>query len=434
MHLKKLALSALCFASVLIGQTTGPTVRFVTLYGNIDVVLTPSVAPLTVANFLNYVNTGAYVNTIIHRSVSGFVIQGGGYQYVAGAPVATAANPAVQNEFNVSNTRGTIAMALPSNSPNGATNQWFFNLANNGSQLDGQSFTVFGHIANSTGLSVMDRIAALPVADLSTAYGADFSTVPTGGNSFVVVSAIVPVPSLTANGFQSAASFAESALTGISPGEFLVIYGQSLGPANLTTLTVTNGLVDKTLAGTQVLFNGKAVPVIYTSTGQVSVIAPYSISSLETVNITVTNQGVPSTALVFQVKPANPAIFTLNSSGTGDGAIVRLDGSIVKAASPALVGDILVLYGQGYGATTDATSLPDGMIVGSLLPVPADPITLLFIDGQKVDTLYFGGAPSLVNGVLQVNFKVPTLTPGSHQIQLQVGDRKSPSGVTLQTK
>jgi len=401
-----------------------------------DVLLTPSVAPATVANFLAYMNAGSYNNSIFHRSVPGFVIQGGGYQLVNALPVAIPQNAPVVNEFNVTNSRGTIAMAKLDGNPNSATNQWFFNLTNNGAQLDGQNggFTVFGHIINNNGLTIMDRIASLPVGDFSSSYGSDFNTLPHSGTNFVQVISVLPIPTITAPGFQSAASFASTSLTGIAPGEFLAIYGQTLGPADLTTLALANGAATTTLGGTQVLFNGTPAPIVYTSSGQVSVIAPYNISDFETINVTVVYQGVQSNTLVFPVKTANPAIFTLNSSGSGDGAIVRLDGSIVNAAKPASVGDILLLFGEGYGAATPSTSLPDGTIVGSKLPVPADPTTWLLIDGQKVDTLYFGGAPSLVNGVLQVNFKVPSLAPGVHQIQLQVGDRKSPTGVTLVTK
>jgi uncharacterized protein (TIGR03437 family) len=82
----------------------------------------------------------------------------------------------------------------------------------------------------------------------------------------------------------------------------------------------------------------------------------------------------------------------------------------------------------------------DGTVVTTKLPVPATPLTVL-IDGQALSSsniLYSGGAPDLINGVLQVNFTVPQLNPGSHQIQLQSGSgasaRTSPMGVTLQTK
>ena len=106
--------------------------------------------------------------------------------------------------------------------------------------------------------------------------------------------------------------------------------------------------------------------------------------------------------------------------------------------APASVGDVLILFAEGYGAATAATALPDGTIVTSKLPVPAAAVTVL-IDGQPLSSgniLYLGGAPDLINGVLQVNFTVPQLAPGSHQIQLQVGSpaRTSPTAVTLATK
>ena len=426
-------------------QTSNPTYRFNTNLGNIDVVLTPNVAPLTVANFLSYVNAGYYNGTIFHRLVNGFVVQGGGYQYVPSGTSTVVAIPqsaAIANEFSgVTNATGTIAMALVSGNINSATSEWFFNLANNGTNanaLDSQDFTVFGQ-TNAAGIAVLNKINLLTAQDLSSVYGADFTTCPLTGNTFLVVNSILPVPTFTSASVESGASFASSSLTGISPGEIVTIFGQGLGPATLTTLTVgSNGVVTNSLAGTQVLFNGVAAPVIYTSAGQISVVAPYSISTLPTVAVTVSYNGIaPASALNFPVKAANPAIFTLNSSGTGDGVIVKYTGatySVISATTPASVGDVLTLFGEGYGAATTATAVPDGTIITTKLPVPADPTTLLLIDGQAVSTSYYGGAPYLINGVLQVNFTVPQIAAGKHQIQLQVGSRTSPTGVTLQTK
>ena len=407
-----------------------PTYRFHTNVGDIDVLLTPDVAPLTVANFLAYVNAGAYVNSIFHRSVPGFIIQAGGYQLQSGTPVPTPQNPPVQNEFNVTNARGTIAMAKLGTDPNSATSQWFFNLANNGANLDNQDggFTVFGHITNSAGLAIMDRIGNYPTYNLDN--GA-FSATPLNNGNLLLVTSIVPLPTTSAAGFLSAASFASTSVNGISPGELLTIYGTNLGPAQTTTLTVANGVAANLLAGTQVLFNSTPGTMIFTSNGQLSVIAPYNLTGKTSVTVGVIYQGTESATLAFPVVAANPAIFTLNSSGKGDGAIVRLDGSDVTTMNPASVGDTLVLFGEGYGATTPA--LPDGTIVGTTLPMPSGAFQLL-IDGQPVPTLYVGGAPSLVNGVLQVNFVVPQLNAGSHSIQMQVGTRTSPAGVNLQTR
>lgn len=152
-------------------------VRFNTNLGNIDVELLPNAAPLNVANFLTYVDSGAYTNSFIHRSVPGFVIQGGGYYYQAPYAYAIPANAPVVNEFKVSNTRGTLAMAKTSDGPDTATNQWFFNEVDNSANLDNQNggFTVFGMIATSSGLSVMDQISTLSIYTLGSA---PFDSVP----------------------------------------------------------------------------------------------------------------------------------------------------------------------------------------------------------------------------------------------------------------
>jgi cyclophilin family peptidyl-prolyl cis-trans isomerase len=168
-------------------KTGAPSARFSTVEGNIDVTLDTANTPLTYANFLSYANTGKYDFTFIHRSVSSFIIQGGGFN--ASLTNNTAAGlgevvpgPSVKNEFHTSNTRGTIAMAkipatdsqgnpIPGGGPDSATDQWFFNEGDNSSNLDGQNggFTVFGTIKNASGLAVMDAIGALPIKDLSAA-------------------------------------------------------------------------------------------------------------------------------------------------------------------------------------------------------------------------------------------------------------------------
>jgi uncharacterized protein (TIGR03437 family) len=421
----------LAFAASLVAQTA-PQVRFKTNIGDIDVTLLPDAAPATVANFLNYVNKGAYASSIIHRSVPGFVIQGGGFHLVDGVPTPIAEDAAVTNEFKVSNTRGTIAMAKLDGNPNSATNQWFFNLVDNSGNLDSTNggFTVFGKVTSSGGLTTMDRIAGLPIQNL----GAPLDTVPYSGVSYVTVNNIYYIPQATAAAVQSAASFVSST-GGVAPGEFLVFYGINLGPADLTTLNLdSQGKVTTFLGGTRVLFNGTPAPLIYTSSGQVSAVAPQNLAGRRTVSVVIEYQGIQSAGLTLPVIDWNPAIFTLNASGKGDGAIQRFPNyDVITPANAAKPGDTLILYGEGYGDTVVGTSVPDGTIVGSQLPVPAAEVKLL-IDGVERPTIYAGGAPGIVSGVLQVNFVVPQLAAGTHEIQLQIGDKKSPAGVTLQVR
>jgi len=152
--------------------------------GEINIVLfdqTGEGAPITVDNFVNYVNRGSYVNSIIHRSVRSFVIQGGGFIVNNTTLDLVETNPPIQNEFsaNRSNLRGTIAMAKLGNDPNSATSQWFFNLSNNSANLDNQNggFTVFGEVLSPNDLNTVDAIASLPVVNASSVNPA-FDTLP----------------------------------------------------------------------------------------------------------------------------------------------------------------------------------------------------------------------------------------------------------------
>lgn len=139
--------------------------------------LFPQAAPNTVANFLRYVDDGDYSNSMIHRSVPGFVIQGGGYTVFSNIIGTMTVDPPVVNEYNQSNLRGTVAMARLGGQANSATSQWFINLANN-TQLDtvDGGFTVFARVV--TGMDVVDSIAALTRFNLTAALGSAFSEVP----------------------------------------------------------------------------------------------------------------------------------------------------------------------------------------------------------------------------------------------------------------
>jgi cyclophilin family peptidyl-prolyl cis-trans isomerase len=166
------------------GMASATMVRFDTSLGPIDIELLDADAPRTVANFLGYVRRGAYQNTIIHRAVTGFVIQGGGYAVPSLAHIAT--DPPVANEFSAtrSNLRGTVAMAKLGSSPDSATSEWFVNLANNAANLDNQNggFTVFGRVTATT-MPVVDAIAALRrvnAAGCSASFSA-FSDLPITG-------------------------------------------------------------------------------------------------------------------------------------------------------------------------------------------------------------------------------------------------------------
>ncbi|MFT4861740.1 MAG: peptidyl-prolyl cis-trans isomerase A (cyclophilin A) [Pseudohongiellaceae bacterium] len=153
------------------GQSSaGTIVRVSTTMGDYSIELLDDVAPLTVQNFLNYVAKDDYNGTYLHRVVDSFVVQGGGYGFeLFVGPIEIVADPPVPNEFNVSNTRGTVAMAKLDGDPDSATNQWFVSLADNSANLDNSNggFTVFGNVLGD-GMVILDAIDSLPTVELGT--------------------------------------------------------------------------------------------------------------------------------------------------------------------------------------------------------------------------------------------------------------------------
>ncbi|MGD9635647.1 MAG: peptidylprolyl isomerase [Pirellulales bacterium] len=149
--------------SGMVGAARATQVIFKTSLGNFRASLFDAAAPITVKNFLKYVDEADYDQTIIHRSVKDFVIQSGGFK-IDFSPIP--ADPPIINESSLPNIRGTLSMATRSGDPNSATSQWFINLVNNSPLLDLQNggFTVFGEIV-PTDMSVVDAIAALPKID-----------------------------------------------------------------------------------------------------------------------------------------------------------------------------------------------------------------------------------------------------------------------------
>lgn len=139
-----------------------PRVEINTTMGRIVVRLAPARAPITVKNFLRYVSEGFYTNTIFHRVIPGFMIQGGGFDERLREKPAHDPIP-LEARGGLPNNRYTIAMARTSY-PHSATSQFYINVADNDflnadQAQDGNGYCVFGEVVE--GADVVEKIAAV---------------------------------------------------------------------------------------------------------------------------------------------------------------------------------------------------------------------------------------------------------------------------------
>jgi uncharacterized protein (TIGR03437 family) len=236
-------------------------------------------------------------------------------------------------------------------------------------------------------------------------------------------------PQITA--VASGASFLGDA---VSPGEVLAIFGANLAPAGLANLqTDDSSHVTTTLSDTQIFFDGVSAPMLYTSGNQLGAIVPFNTAG-PTTQVVVLSQGQMSSPMTMPVVRAVPALFSLDGTGGGPGAILNQDGSPNSSANPADRSSVVVLYGTGAGQTSPAGD--DGKIAGDLpLPAPVLPVTV-FIDNQPAEVLYAGAAPGMVQGVIQINARVPSTASSGPTITVmfKVGDYSSPNTVTLSVR
>jgi cyclophilin family peptidyl-prolyl cis-trans isomerase len=238
---------------------TGQVVQFDTVLGKFNIETLAGAAPQSVANFLGYVGNKSYSSTIFHRAVAlgsattNSIVQGGGFDATL---TAIATTSPVALEYNLPNTRGTIAMARNSD-PNSATSQWFFNVQDNTTALgasNGGGYAVFGRVLG-TGMTVVDSIAALPTYNLGDTAGI-YASIPlrnvqSGQTSLtsanlIVMNSVTAVPIYPVVG--SALSLLKYSGTLSAGGDSLVtgvIYGSTL---TLTPVTSGSGSIVITAA------------------------------------------------------------------------------------------------------------------------------------------------------------------------------------------
>jgi uncharacterized protein (TIGR03437 family) len=278
--------------------------------------------------------------------------------------------------------------------------------------------------------SILTVTAILLSAMKPGAYNGTITLTPSGGGVATNIPVTFNVAAQVTPAFTQVNNAASGATGGISPGEIVSIFGTGLGPVSPAGLTLNaQGNVTTTLAGVTVSFNGIPAPLTYVSSTQINCVVPFEVSTTATAQMQVSYNGATSAATAVNVQATTPGIFTQGSTGTGLGAILKPDYSVVTASNAAPRGSTIIIYATGSGLTTPAGVT--GAVAGNTLLLTNANVTVT-IGGIAATVVYAGSAPGLVDGVLQVNAVVPTgISAGNQPILVTAGSATSQNGVTV---
>jgi uncharacterized protein (TIGR03437 family) len=221
----------------------------------------------------------------------------------------------------------------------------------------------------------------------------------------------------------------------ISPGEIITIAGTNLGPATALGLSLdSSGNVATSLGGVSVTVNGYYAPLVYVSATQINCVVPYEIALAQSYSLAV-QYGAQSGSFFGSIGPTAPGIFTAIPTGTGQAAVLNGSGSVNNATNPATAGSTVVIYMTGEGQTSPAGVTGKVTTVntssGPLTPQPITP-PVVTIGGSAALVTFYGEAPGLVSGVLQINAIVPSgLAVGNVPLAVSFGTANTQSGVTV---
>jgi uncharacterized protein (TIGR03437 family) len=295
---------------------------------------------------------------------------------------------------------------------------------------NGDPQQTLSYIGNGVWQASWRPVNAGPLVTASVSAAIKAGTALAAGSATVHGSVIQPsaaAPLVTAQGVVHAASDAGG--IPIAPGELISIYGANLasglsGPTGLPLPLSSNG--------TQVFLGTQPLPILYTSSGQMNVQVPYTAPVNTTFQLSVQNGSTLSVPQTVTVAPASPGIFTVNQKGFGQGAILKSDGvSLAQAGTPAGIGETVIIYCTGLGATTPSVTEGQPAPSTPALAMTSNPTTVA-IGGQPATVAFSGLTPGFA-GLYQVNAVVPSgiATGDAIPVTVTVAGQTSQSGVTM---
>lgn len=277
-------------------------------------------------------------------------------------------------------------------------------------------------------------------------------TSPATGTTIVNVTLAVTAPLPVITGITNAASgVGGTANVSVSVGEIISIYGTAaspIGPAasvqlNSSTCPPTCTQVPTQMGGVQVKFvpGEIAAPLLFVDDAQINAVVPYGVAGIAGLSVEVLYLSQTSNLFPVSLTATAPGLFTSNSSGTGQVAANQYDnlGNYQNqnvAAAPAKAGWTLVLYMTGEGQVSPNVNSGAVTVYNSStnppVPVPVAGAPTVHIGNQPATVTFYGEAPGLVSGVLQINVLVPAgAGTGAVPISVSIGTATSQASLTV---
>ncbi len=234
-------------------------------------------------------------------------------------------------------------------------------------------------------------------------------------------------PAVNAGGLVNAATYAPAPNNQVAPGQIVSVFGSGFlptGRADAGSLPLPTQLGSSNVTVTAC---GRNIPLYNVFPGQINAQLPFECPATGTTQLTVSAGGQSSAAQTISLAAGSPGIFTVDSSGSGDGVIFHANGSLVSSSNPAKSGEQVVIYGTGLGATTP--SFASGA-AASANNQTVNPVAAA-IGGLSAKVVYSGLTVGFA-GLYQINVIVPPALSGSQPVLLTVGSSlTSRSGVNL---
>ena len=226
-------------------------------------------------------------------------------------------------------------------------------------------------------------------------------------------------PAISAGGIVSAASFVAAPNNQVAPGQIVSIFGQNFLASGSATASAVPLPAELGPENTRVTACGRALPLYSVFPGQINAQIPLECPPEGAITATVT-VGTRTATQTLTLAPASPGIFTVDTTGSGDGVIVHADNTLVTGANPARAGEAVVIYATGLGATSPSFATGTAANQSNTTAVPVS----VTIGGRDATVMYRGLTQGLV-GLYQINVIVPAGLTGSQPVVVTAGSRSS---------